>query len=210
MKPEIIPTILVQTFKEVKDRIEAVEKYVDWVQLDVMDGIFVENKTWNEPLDLRDFKTRVKLEVHLMIQKPEKVIDDWLENADRIIVHCEASENIKEIIEKAHSKNKQIGIALNPETHPTVIEQFLKDLDLVLLMSVQPGKGGQEFKDWILEKADYLKQKGFKGNIEVDGGINEKNIKEAAEHGINLICVGTHIYQSNDIGEIIEKLKQSI
>ena len=219
MKSEIIPTILVKSFNEVKERIKAVENYVDWVQLDVMDGIFVENKTWNEPLDLRDFKTRVKLEVHLMIQKPEKVIDDWLEVADRIIVHCEASENIKEIIEKAHKNKKEIGIALNPETHPTVIEQFLprhgkgrgkKDLDLVLLMSVQPGKGGQEFKDWILEKADYLKQKGFEGNIEVDGGINEKNIKEATEHGINLICVGTHIYQSNDIGEIIEKLKQSI
>ena len=106
MKPEIIPTILVKTFEEVKERIKLVENYVDWVQLDIMDGVFVENLTWNNPEDLKDFKTKVKLEAHLMVQNPEKIIDSWLEVVDRIIIHQESSANIKEIIEKVH-KNKK-------------------------------------------------------------------------------------------------------
>lgn len=210
MKSEIIPTILVKTFKEVKDRIRAVEKYVKWVQLDVMDGIFVKNKTWNEPLDLRRFKTRAKLEAHLMVSKPEKVIDDWLEATDRIIVHFEACDNLKEVIKKVHKKRKEIGVALNPETHPVVLEPFLKDLDLVLLMSVQPGLGGQKFKERVLEKAKFLKARKFKGNIEIDGGINDKNIKKIVKSGINLICVGNYISKSKNIKQAIENLKQLI
>ena len=210
MKSEIIPTILVKTFDEVKEKIRLVENYVDWVQLDIMDGIFVENKTWDNSNNLKGLKTRVKLEAHLMVDKPEKIIDNWLEVVDRIIIHQESSENIQEIIEKVHKNKKEIGIALNPETHPTAIEQFLNDIDLILLMSVQPGKGGQEFKEWILEKADFLRQKGFKGNIEIDGGINETNIGQALERGINLFCVGTYIYQNNNIEQTIKKLKEKL
>ena len=210
MKSEIIPTILVKTFDEVKEKIRLVENYVDWVQLDIMDGIFVENKTWDNSNNLKGLKTRVKLEAHLMVDKPEKIIDNWLEVVDRIIIHQESSENIQEIIEKVHKNKKEIGIALNPETYPTAIEQFLNDIDLILLMSVQPGKGGQEFKEWILEKADFLRQKGFKGNIEIDGGINETNIGQALERGINLFCVGTYIYQNNNIEQTIKKLKEKL
>jgi ribulose-phosphate 3-epimerase len=210
MKSEIIPTILVKTFDEVKEKIRLVENYVDWVQLDIMDGIFVENKTWDNSNNLKGLKTRVKLEAHLMVDKPEKIIDNWLEVVDRIIIHQESSENIQEMIEKVHKNKKEIGIALNPETYPTAIEQFLNDIDLILLMSVQPGKGGQEFKEWILEKADFLRQKGFKGNIEIDGGINETNIGQALERGINLFCVGTYIYQNNNIEQAIKKLKENL
>lgn len=221
MRTEIIPTILVKTFKEVKDRIKAVEKYVNWIQLDIMDGIFVENKTWNNPKDLKNFKPKVRLEAHLMVNKPEKVIGDWLEAADRIIPHFEACVNLKELIKKVHKKRKEIGVALNPETHPSVLEPFLKDLDLVLLMSVQPGRGGQEFKEWVLEKAKFLKERKFKGNIEIDGGINDKNIKKVIKSGINLICVGTYIFENKNINpspldkgdrvkKTIENLKQLI
>jgi ribulose-phosphate 3-epimerase len=207
---EIIPTILVKTFSEVKEKIKSVEDYVSWVQLDAMDGIFVENTTWHNPEDLRDFKTRVKIEAHLMINKPEEVVDEWLKYAERIIVHCESTENIGAIIKRVHRAEKQIGVALNPETHPVAIKEFLKNLDLVLIMSVQPGKGGQEFKPWVLEKADLLKQMGFRGDIEIDGGINKENIKQAVEHGINLICVGSFIAKSKNIRKTIETLKQSI
>ena len=210
MRIEIIPTILVRTFEEVKERIKAVEKYVKWVQIDVMDGVFVKNITWANPQDLKDFKTKVRLESHLMIEKPEEVIDDWLEFVDRIIVHHEASKNIKEIIEKVHNKKKQIGIALNPETHPTAIDPFLDDLDLVLLMSVQPGWDGQEFKERVLEKAKFFKERKFKGNIEIDGGINDKNIKKVGKSGINLICVGKYISKSKNIKKTIENLKKLI
>jgi len=209
MKPEIIPTILVKTFEEVKERIRLVENYVNWVQLDIMDGIFVENITWSNPEDLKSFETRVKLEAHLMINKPEQIIDSWLKVADRIIVHQESTENIREIIEKAHKNKKEIGIALNPETHPTAIEQFLNDIDLILLMSVQPGKGGQEFELEILEKIRNLRNIWPGGNIEVDGGVSDKNIKEIFNAGANLFCVGTYIYQSGDIKQVINKLKEN-
>jgi len=209
MKPEIIPTILVKTFEEVKERIKLVENYVDWVQLDIMDGVFVENLTWNNPEDLKDFKTKVKLEAHLMVKNPEKIIDSWLEVVDRIIIHQESSENIKEIIEKVHKNKKQIGVALNPETSIEVAKPFLNDLDLILLMSVQPGKGGQEFELEILEKIRNLRNIWPGGNIEVDGGVSDKNIKEIFNAGANLFCVGTYIYQSGDIKQVINKLKEN-
>lgn len=209
MKPEIIPTILVKTFEEVKERIKLVENYVDWVQLDIMDGVFVENLTWNNPEDLKDFKTKVKLEAHLMVQNPEKIIDSWLEVVDRIIIHQESSANIKEIIEKVHKNKKQIGVALNPETSIEVAKPFLNDLDLILLMSVQPGKGGQEFELEILEKIRNLRNIWPGGNIEVDGGVSDKNIKEIFNAGANLFCVGTYVYQSGDIKQVINKLKEN-
>ncbi|HOZ16606.1 MAG TPA: ribulose-phosphate 3-epimerase [Candidatus Portnoybacteria bacterium] len=209
MKPEIIPTILVKTFEEVKERIRLVENYVDWVQLDIMDGVFVENLTWNNPEDLKDFKTKVKLEAHLMVKNPEKIIDSWLEVVDRIIVHYESSEKIQEIINKVHKNGKQIGVALNPETSIEVAKPFLNDLDLILLMSVQPGKGGQEFELEILEKIRNLRNIWPGGNIEVDGGVSDKNIKEIFNAGANLFCVGTYVYQSGDIKQVINKLKEN-
>jgi ribulose-phosphate 3-epimerase len=205
---EIIPTILVKSFKEVKERIGKVENYVDWVQLDIMDGRFVDNATWNSPKDLKDFKTRVKLEAHLMIERPEEKIDNWLETVDRVIIHYEACNNPKDLIEKVHSKEKQIGLAINPETSIDVVKPFLNDLDLVLIMTVNPGKGGQEFKDEVLSKIETLRRLWPNGNIEVDGGINNENIKKVVEAGANLICVGTYIFKSKDIKQAIESLKK--
>jgi ribulose-phosphate 3-epimerase len=205
---EIIPTILVKSFKEVKERIGKVENYVDWVQLDIMDGRFVDNTTWNSPKDLKDFKTRVKLEAHLMIERPEEKIDNWLETVDRVIIHYEACNNPKDLIEKVHSKEKQIGLAINPETSIDVVKPFLNDLDLVLIMTVNPGKGGQEFKDEVLSKIETLRRLWPNGNIEVDGGINNENIKKVVEAGANLICVGTYIFKSKDIKQAIESLKK--
>lgn len=227
MKPEIIPTILVQTFDEVKERIRAVEKYVDYVQIDVMDGIFVYNETWphsavpgiakrgekyaEEIEKLKKLKTKIRIETHLMVQKPEEEIDEWLKIAKRIIIHFESKITnrelgIRELIEKCRKNKVEFGLALNPETHWAVATPFLEDLDLILLMSVQPGWGGQELKEWVLEKAEALREKGYKGNIEIDGGVNDENIKKIVKSGINLICAGTYIYRSKDIKKAIKKL----
>ncbi len=225
---EIIPTILVKSFKEVKERIRKVENYANWVQLDIMDGRFVDNTTWNSPKDLKNFKTRVKLEAHLMIQKPGEVIDNWLDVVDRVIIHYEASNNIEDLIKRARSKNKQIGLAINPETSIEVVNPFLprttrgrgkKDLDLVLIMTVNPGKGGQEFKDEVLTKIETLRMNWPDGNIEVDGGINPETSKKTINAGANLICAGTYIFnpsplakgdrvKSKDIKQAIESLKK--
>jgi len=215
MKTEIIPTILVKSFNEVKERIKAVENYVNWVHLDIMDGIFVNNETWNNPKDLKRIKTKLKLEAHLMVQEPEKVINNWLKVADRIIIHFESKITnrelgIRELIKKCHTKKVDFGLALNPETHYTVTTPFLKDLDLVLFMTVQPGWGGQEFKYWVLEKIEALRKIWPNGNIEVDGGANNENIKKIVKSGANLICVGTHIFRSKDIKQAINSLKDNL
>ena len=228
MKTEIIPTILVNNFKQVEENIRAVEKYVNWVQLDIMDGVFVNNETWphsvvpgkakrgekysQEIKKLKKLKTRVKIEAHLMVEKPEEEFDEWLKAADRIIVHFESKITsrelgIRELIKKAKNKKKGIGLALNPETHYAVATPFLKDLDLILLMTVQPGWGGQELKSWVLEKAEALRKIWPKGNIEVDGGVNNENIDKVKKSGVNLICAGTYIYRSKNIEEAVKELK---
>ncbi|MFZ5559826.1 MAG: ribulose-phosphate 3-epimerase [Patescibacteria group bacterium] len=228
---EIIPTILVNNFDEVKERIKAVEKYVNWVQLDVMDGVFVNNETWphsvipgiakrgkpflKELEKLKKLKNKVKIEAHLMVERPEEEFDEWLKIADRIIVHFESKITnrelgIRELIKKAHKKKKGIGLALNPETHYAVAMPFLKDLDLVLFMTVQPGWGGQELKGWVLNKIEFLRNKWPKGNIEVDGGINDENIKRIFKSGANLICAGTYIYRGKDIRQAIKNLKKYV
>jgi len=211
MQKEIIPTILVKTFDEVKERIRAVEDYVDWVQLDVMDGIFVNNKTWNNPKDLIGFKTKAKIEAHLMVENPEEVIDEWLSVVDRIIVHFESKiVDLENLIKKVHQNGKQIGLAINLETDYNVVGPFLKDLDLVLFMAIQPGWGGQEFEEKVLEKIETLRKIWPEGNIEVDGGINDENIEKITKAGANLFNVGAYIYRSKDIGGAIEKLKKNV
>jgi len=218
---EIIPTILVDNFKQVKERIKKVEDYVSWIQLDIMDGVFVDNKTWpyteGSINDLKEistcgrpavgWKTRTKLEAHLMVEKPKEVIDDWLEVVDRMIIHYETSDDIKEIIKRVHERKKEIGLAINPETLIDVLKPFLGDLDLVLLMTVNPGQGGQEFEYEVLEKIKALRKLWPNGNIEVDGGINPETAQESIKAGANLICAGTYIFKSKDIKQAIEGLR---
>lgn len=231
MKTEIIPTILVTKFKEVKERIKKVEPYVKLVQLDIMDGVFVYNETWphsvipgrakrgkaylKEIEKLKKLKTKVKIEAHLMVEKPEEEINDWLKVADRIIIHFESKITnrelgIRELIKKVHKKGKEFGLALNPETHPAVVTPFLKELDLVLFMTVQPGWGGQEFKEWTLTKVEVLRKLWSDGNIEVDGGMNPETVTKAIEAGANLICAGTYIFRSKNIEEAINNFKKLI
>ncbi len=227
MQIEIIPTILVKNFEEVKEKIKQVENLVDWVQLDIMDGVFVNNETWDNPKDLKKIKTKLKLEAHLMVQKPEEVIDDWLEVVDRVIIHFESKITNRELgirgmIEKAHKRGKQIGLAINPETPIDVVRSYISTkrsdqpseqserstiLDIVLCMAVQPGLGGQEFKYWVLKKIEILRRLWPSGNIEVDGGINPETAKKTIKAGANLICAGTYIFRSKDIEKAIESLK---
>ena len=211
MQKEIIPTILVKTFDEVKEKIRLVENDVNWIQLDIMDGIFVDNKTWDSSSDLKNFKTKAKIEAHLMAQEPEKIIDDWLQVVDRIIVHFESQiSDLNALIEKIHNNGKQIGLALNPETNIEVLKPFLNNLDLVLLMSINPGWGGQEFKPETLEKIKNLRNIWPSGNIGIDGGINDANIKEISGAGANLFSIGNFIFKSENISQTISKLTEKI
>ena len=234
MEKQLIPTILVQNFDEVEEKIKAVEDYVEWVQIDVMDGIFVNNETWPhsvvpgrakrgkkylvEIAKLKKLKSKAKIEIHLMVEKPEDEFDNWLKVADRIIIHFESKITnrelgIEKMIENAHKLKKEFGLALNPETSFAVTLPFIESqspnhLDLALLMTVQPGWGGQELKEWVLEKAKFLRERWPGGNIEIDGGVNDENIDKAIKSGVNLICAGSYIYRSKNIEQAIKNLNK--
>ncbi len=205
---QVIPTILVKDFEEIKEKIKKIESYVDWVQLDVMDGVFVDNKTWNNPDDLKGLETNLKLEVHLMVNKPEEVIDNWINsNIKRVIFHYEATDKHQEIIEKIKEAGLEVGMAINPETSIEVIDQFIEDLDLVLVMTVKPGFGQQELLEETLDKVKQLRGNYSDINIQVDGGVNLKTGPEVIQAGANLLVSGSAIFKSENIEETINKLK---
>lgn len=205
---EVIPTILVKDFKELKEKIKLVESHVKWVQLDVMDGIFVDNTTWNNPSDLKNLEIGLKLEAHLMIEEPENYIDEWIKSGvKRIIFHYEATDKHREIIEKIKKAGLEVGLALNPETSIDVVDNFIKDLDLILIMTVNPGWGGQEFLEKQLGKIKQLRNKYQDVKIEVDGGISLETAPKVIKAGANLLAVGSVIFESDNIKETIWKLK---
>jgi len=227
--PEIIPAIIAKDPEDLKNKIRLIEPYVAAVQLDVMDGIFVPNKTWKEPDDLEKIKTKLFFEVHLMIEKPQTVTERWLESkVKRIILHWEALEKIHghemtpyktasrpgfpviDLAEEAHRHNKELGVALNPNTPISTLDSFINDIDLVLLMSVNPGKAGQEFQEKVIPKIIALRQKYPDVKIEVDGGVNPQNAKKLAQAGANILVAGSAIFESGDVGKAIEELKQSL
>ncbi len=205
---EIIPAIIPKFFQEIEEKIKLVEPYVDWVQLDVMDGKFVNNSTWNNPNDLKSLNTNLNLEVHLMINNPEEAIDDWIESGvKRIIIHYESTDKHKEIIEKVKRAGLEIGLAINPETSIEVIDEFYKDIDLVLIMSVNPGFGNQDFLNESVDKIRQLRERYKNVNIEVDGGVNLETAPNVIKAGANILISGSAIFKSNNIEETIKQLK---
>ena len=205
---KVIPVIIAKDFEELQEKIKKVELYIDWVQLDVMDGQFVENSTWNNPADLKKLETDVNLEVHLMVKNPESVIDNWIKSGvKRIIIHYESTDKHKEIIEKIKHAGLEIGIAINPETPIEKVSDFISQLDLALVMTVQPGLGGQKFLKETLDKIKQLRNKYKNVNIEADGGINLKTAKKVIQVGANLLAIGTAIFKSDDIEKTIKELK---
>lgn len=205
---QIIPAIIPKNFEELQKKIKKVESYVDWVQLDIMDGEFVNNSTWNNPADLERLETNIKTEAHLMIQDPENVIDAWIKSGvQRIIFHYESTDKHQEIIEKIKQAGLQVGLAINPETSIEVIDDFINQLDLVLIMTIQPGFGGQKFLEEVLWKIKDLREKHKDVNIGVDGGINLETAPKVIQVGANILFIGNAIFKSENIEEVIKKLK---
>ena len=213
---EVIPAIIAKNFKELKEKVAQVERYCHWVQLDIMDGKFTPRKTWNNPKELSDFKGQgsdVNLEVHLMVKNPFKAAEAWLKNgAQRIIFHWESlgkkpEEKFWKIKEKAKKMKREIGMALNPETSWMEIEKLISQIDIILLMTVHPGFGGQIFLEEVLPKIKSLRQKHLNVKIEVDGGINPETGKKCLEAGADILVSNSYIFESKNIARAIEKLK---
>lgn len=208
---EIIPAIIGKDITEIARKIALVEPYVKWAQIDVSDGIFTPNTTWNSSEELHSIITEVSLELHLMIEDPAKHLDYWvISGAKRIIVHVNSAsthEEVAAMAKKAKSGGVAFGIALSPEVSVEDVKSLVPLADVVLLLAVSPGFSGQKFNESILRKARDLRKAFPNVIIEVDGGINPVTAKTCVEAGADILVSGSYIFESADIKEAIENLK---
>ncbi|MDA8548107.1 ribulose-phosphate 3-epimerase [Candidatus Pelagibacter bacterium] len=215
-KIQISPSILSADFSQLGNEIKRLEEGgADLIHVDVMDGHFVPNLTIGPPV-IKALKKNcsIKFDVHLMISPVHKYIDAYADaGADIITIHPEATDDLSASIKKIKDLGKKVGVSLNPETKVGIIKDHLDQIDLVLIMSVNPGFGGQKFMPEVLDKIKELKniqkEQNIDFDIEIDGGINFENSKMAIEAGANILVSGTTIFKSNngDIKKNIDLLK---
>jgi ribulose-phosphate 3-epimerase len=215
-KIQISPSILSADFSQLGNEIKRLEEGgADLIHVDVMDGHFVPNLTIGPPV-IKALKKNcsIKFDVHLMISPVHKYIDAYADaGADIITIHPEATDDLSASIKKIKDLDKKVGVSLNPETKVSIIKDHLDQIDLVLIMSVNPGFGGQKFMPEVLNKIKELKniqkEQNIDFDIEIDGGINFENSKMAIEAGANILVSGTTIFKSNngDIKKNIDLLK---
>ena len=213
---QISPSILSADFSRLGEEIKRLEEGgADMIHVDVMDGHFVPNLTIGPPVikALRKHCS-LKFDVHLMISPVHKYIEAYADaGADIITIHPEATQSLADSIKTIKNLNKEVGVSLNPESKIELIAEFLDQIDLVLIMSVNPGFGGQKFMPEVLEKIRQLKkiqqEKKINFDIEIDGGINFENCKIAIDAGANILVSGTTVFESNngDIKKNINLLK---
>ena len=210
----VSPSILAADFNNIDQEIKKINDSIcEFVHLDVMDGIFVPNTTFDEKLvkELRS-KTSKVFDVHLMIENPQLVLDKYYEaGADYVTFHLEACPNCLDIIKEYKAKNKKIGLSIKPNTSVLELDKYLEYLDLILVMSVEPGFGGQKFMDSSLDKIKYLKNKKQENNyqyiIEVDGGINKDTAQLVKKVGCEAVVAGTYLFKNENFVEAVKGLK---
>lgn len=207
MKIQIAPSILSADFGKLNEEIASVEPYVDLLHVDVMDGHFVPNITLGPPV-VRKIQSKLPLDLHLMIEHPEQYIDDFVKaGAASITVHVEACKHLHRVIQQIKAAGVKAAVSLNPATPVEDIKHVLDDVDMVLVMSVNPGFGGQKFIPVALEKIRELRGMRPDLDIEVDGGVNAKTAKQCIEAGANILVAGSYIFGADDRKAAIESLR---
>lgn len=204
MKNYLSPSILAADFWDLGEQVRAVERGgASYLHVDVMDGVFVPSISFGFPiLETLKRKTMLLLDVHLMIVEPERYVESIAElGADIITFHLEATEKPLEVIRMIRDKGKKVGITIKPDTPVSALHPFLHLVDMVLIMTVEPGFGGQSIMEHCVEKVRALRRKtkelGMELDIEVDGGIKEGNLEMVLEAGANVIVAGSAIFGSN-------------
>ncbi|WP_045174524.1 ribulose-phosphate 3-epimerase [Anaerocellum danielii] len=217
MQIKIAPSILSSDFADLKSELKKLELAgADLVHIDVMDGNFVDNITIGAPVvsSLRK-NSNLFFDVHLMVLQPEKHIEKFVQSgADNITVHAEVTYHLDAVISKIKSFGKKASVALNPATPVYMIQNVLGIVDMVLVMTVNPGYGGQKFIPYTLKKIETLanlrEKEGLSFEIEVDGGINEETIVDCVNAGANVIVAGSYVFDSGDVSKSIEILRSKI
>ena len=206
---KIGPSILAADFSKLTEEIKVIEQAgVDFIHCDVMDGHFVPNITFG-PLVIKALRksTNLTLDVHLMIENPDEYIKVFKQaGSDIITVHIEALKEPRSVIQQIKNLGLKAGISINPPTPIDKIEPILDIVDMVLIMTVNPGFGGQKFISSCIPKIKKLRQK-FSGDIEVDGGINNETAMTSIRAGANIIVAGTYLFKSKNVKEAVQKLK---
>ena len=205
----VAPSLLAADFSKLREEIQEVESYgAEYLHLDVMDGNFVPNISFGAPVisSIRKHSNLV-FDVHLMVENPDRFIKDIADaGADVITVHTEATKHLNRTIQLIKSYGKKVGVALNPSTPLDVIKYDLKDIDMVLIMTVNPGFGGQAFIEGMLQKIRDLRSIDPNIDIQVDGGINNKTSKLVKEAGANILVAGSYLFKG-DYKQKIESLR---
>jgi ribulose-phosphate 3-epimerase len=207
------PSVLAADFGNLQRDIEMInESEADWFHIDIMDGVFVPNISFGMPV-LRDIKKHAKktLDVHLMIVNPDQYIETFASlGADILTVHYEACTHMHRTVQAIKATGMKAGIALNPHSSINLLKDIIKDIDLVCLMSVNPGFGGQSFIENTFEKVKELKEliqsTGADCQIEIDGGVTNKNAKKLVEAGANILVAGSYVFKSSNPAETISKM----
>lgn len=206
MKYKIVPAIIARNQKELEEMIYRVDSYVDLIQLDVMDGKFVRNKS--NFFDFHLPTKGIRYEAHLMVEDPADWIEKYGDRVDTIIVHYESVENLEAIIKQIRKIKKRVGLALNPETSVQEIRPYLQKIDQVLIMTVHPGRYGAKYLPEMEDKIRAVRSL-FTGDVEVDGGIDLDTVVRVKAKGANLICSGSYVMKSENVKKAIENLKRA-
>lgn len=213
----VAPSILSADFADLAKDIERAEKaHADWIHVDVMDGHFVPNITIGAPVvkALRK-RTKLPLDIHLMITEPDRYIDDFVAaGSDYITVHSEACTHLQRCIDHIRQSGKKAGVALNPATPPDAIQYVLNDIDLVLVMTVNPGFGGQKFIEEVIPKIKVIREMLDRAQrkdvlISVDGGVNKETAKRAIESGATVMVAGQSVFGVQNIEKAIADIKSA-
>ncbi|TSC90542.1 MAG: ribulose-phosphate 3-epimerase [Parcubacteria group bacterium Gr01-1014_2] len=204
---KIIPAILAKTPEEFETMVREVEPYTDLVHLDIADEGFVPNKTIDGFKELEKINTKLNFEVHLMVNNPENIIDNWLNTkASRFLVHAEAVSDFDFLINKINMAGREVGCVFNPKTGFSVIDSYVHRINVFQFMTVVPGFYGSPFLPEVLDKIRDFHIRYPDKLIQVDGGMNPETIKLVETSGATSAAVGSYIFQSNNVKEALESL----